>query len=191
MPELQLHPLGIIIGLAVGTFITLVLWWMLHPPKVGLRMERRAGVAAEVTKFAKILVPTQGTMFSDRMIALASKLAKVDLAQLIALYIVEVPLTLPRHAEIPEADRMGKEALEKARLIAKKFGVEITGRLHRARFAGQSIVDVAREENVDLIVMAASTKERFGEVTLGRTVDYVIKNAGCDVIVEKPAEYLR
>ncbi|MCL5985538.1 MAG: universal stress protein [Actinobacteria bacterium] len=188
---LQLHPLGIIIGLLIGTCIVLILFWMLKPKEFGKREVREAEMMMEVSEFGKILVPTLGTMFSERMVALASKIAKTDLSKVFALFIVEVPMTLPADVPMPEIDVQGAAALNRAKVIGKKFGVEIEGAIERSRFAGKSIVDFANNKDVDLIVLSTSVKERFGELSMGRTVDYVFKNARCDVIVEKPAVYLK
>ena len=188
---LQLHPLGIIIGLLIGACIITILVWMLKPREFGKREVREAEMMMEVSEFGKILVPTLGTMFSERMVALASKIAKTDLSRVYALFIVEVPMTFPADVPMPEIDQQGIVALNRAKVMGKKFGIEIEGAVERSRFAGKTIVDFADNKDVDLIVLSTSVKERFGELSMGRTVDYVFRNARCDVIVEKPAVYLK
>lgn len=183
--------MGIIIGAVIGTIISVVLVWMLKPGAYGKREVRQAERTMEVAEFGRILVPTLGTMFSERMVALASKIAKTDLSKVYALFIIEVPMIMPADVPMPEIDQEGVSVLNRAKVIGKKFGVEIEGRVERSRFAGKTIVDFANNKDVDLIVLSTSTKERFGELSLGRTVDYVFRNARCDVIVEKPAVYLK
>lgn len=188
---IQVHPLGITVGLLIGVSIVIILVWMLKPKEFGKREVREAEMMMEVSEFGKILVPTLGTMFSERMVALASKIAKADLSKVYALFIVEVPMTLPADVPMPEIDVQGVVSLNRAKVIGKKFGVEIEGAIERSRFAGKSIVDFANNKDVDLIVLSTSVNERFGELSMGRTVDYVFRNARCDVIVEKPAVYLK
>jgi nucleotide-binding universal stress UspA family protein len=55
--------------------------------------------------------------------------------------------------------------------------------LLQARSAGAAIVDEAIERASDAIVMAARIRKRHGKPTVGDTVNYVLKNAPCEVIV--------
>lgn len=185
------HLAGIIIGIIVGGVVTGVLVWMLRPSKIEFEVARRAEEVKTVSEFSNILVPTLGTLFSERMIALACKFAKIDGASVTALYIVELPMTLPPDVEIPPRDlEKGNEVLEEAKVIAKKFDIKIKTKIEKARVAGKAIVDLATREGFDLIVCSApDSKDRKGRV-YGRTVDYIFRQAPCDVIIEKPAFYI-
>lgn len=146
----------------------------------------RAAAATEGSEFRKILVPTLGTLFSDRMVSLACKLARPDEAEVEVLYVIEVPLSLPATAELPDEVRKAGEALSEAEVIGRTQGVRVRGRVEKARFAGKAIVDVARREGADLIILAAPPKKRHGE--WGRTIEYVFRSAPCDVIIERAAQ---
>lgn len=185
------HITGIIIGIIVGGAIAGILIWMLRPSKVEFEVARRAEEVKTVSEFSNILVPTLGTLFSERMIALACKLAKIDGATVTAIYVVELPMTLPPDVEIPPREmEKGTEILEEAKLIAKKFDVKIKTRIEKARVAGKMIVDLSTKEGYDLIICSApGEKERRGRI-YGRTIDYIFRQAPCDVIVEKAAFYI-
>jgi nucleotide-binding universal stress UspA family protein len=48
-------------------------------------------------------------------------------------------------------------------------------------------VEIAREEAADLIVMGVMLKNRPNEGPLGRTAEYVIREAPCEVVVDRVA----
>ena len=47
------------------------------------------------------------------------------------------------------------------------------------------IVEIAREESVDLIVMGISHQNRPNESPLGRVAEHVVRNAHCEVVVDR------
>jgi nucleotide-binding universal stress UspA family protein len=61
----------------------------------------------------------------------------------------------------------------------------VVGRLVRGRRAGRAIVDEATRRNTEIIVMGAPRRDeqrRSGRI-FGGTVDFVLKNAPCRVMV--------
>ena len=54
-----------------------------------------------------------------------------------------------------------------------------------ARQAGHRIVEIAREENADLIVMGISHQNRPNESPLGRVAEHVVRNAHCEVVIDR------
>lgn len=155
-------------------------------PEVAQHVADRAAAATEESEFTKILVPTEGTLMTDRMVSLACKLARPDEAEVEVLYVIEVPMALPATAELPDEVHKAGEALSEAEVIGRTQGIRVRGRVAKARFAGKAIVDVATREGADLIMLAAPARKRFGE--WGRTVEYVFRNAPCDVIIERAAQ---
>ena len=53
--------------------------------------------------------------------------------------------------------------------------------------AGAAIVDEATDKNADIIMLGATLRRQFGFLTIGETVDYVLKHAPCEVIVVRQA----
>jgi hypothetical protein len=73
---------------------------------------------------------------------------------------------------------------EQAQAIGREYEVPISAQIKQARFAGETIVELAKEGAYDLIIL--SDKPRFmaaapGRTTFGTTVEYVMKNAPCRV----------
>ena len=93
------------------------------------------------------------------------------------VYVVQVPHSLPLDAELPEQVEQGEQALDHAEKVAQEFGLEVEATILQARGAGAAIVDMARENSVELIVMAADYQKKLGELDLGKTIPYVMKHA--------------
>jgi len=53
--------------------------------------------------------------------------------------------------------------------------------------AAKDIVDTARSQGVDLIVMGIGYNRKFGEFDMGHTAPYVLKNAPCRVWLARAA----
>jgi APA family basic amino acid/polyamine antiporter len=104
----------------------------------------------------------------------------------VAFTVLEVPLDLPLDADLPgDAEHKAHLLLDEARAIGDAYGVDVIGRLVRARKAGRAIVDEAERRNSEIIVMGAPRQDahrRRGRI-FGGTVDLVLKNAPCRVMV--------
>lgn len=131
----------------------------------------------------RVLVPVHGSKIDDEAIRLACSLSRRNKAKVYAIYVIEVGRTLPLNAQIgPDLDK-GEKTLEHAEIVAEEDDYQIETDLLQARDAGAAIVDEAAERGVDIIVMGAEYKKRFGEFDYGRTVPYVFKNAPCRVLL--------
>ena len=130
-----------------------------------------------------ILVPIDGSEGSLDALALACLLAKRNKGKVYAVYVIEVARTLPLDAELTPEARRGEEVLTQAEQVADSLDFEVAGELLQARDAGHAIVDEAIERTVDGIVLGMSYKRSLGEFQMGRTAQYILKNAPCQVIV--------
>ncbi|GAC1444954.1 MAG: universal stress protein [Chloroflexota bacterium] len=178
--------LGVIIALTYVSTISSILWWMLHVPKVGDVRQHVDRIQRESSRFARILVPVQGDVVSDRLVALASQMAKFRGARMDVLYIVEVPLQFPIDAVSEEEQRLATATFERAARIANKYDVKISKSIHRARQAGPSIVQYARDHNADVLMMGDVPKSNRRGTRYARSVEYVFENAPCEVIIDRP-----
>ena len=157
--------------------------------------------------FGSILVPILGTALDDDIVQTAGRLAgethdDVEEAGAVieAIWIFEIPLSLPLDAPLPAAQvRRAREALARAKAVGEEYeGVEVATAIVRARRAGEAIVREARRRGVEAIVLAAEEPSRvrggalFGgaggplENYLGDVTKYVIRKAPCRVILTAP-----
>ena len=90
---------------------------------------------------------------------------------------------MPLNAELNEEVEEGEKALDHAEEIARDMGLQVDASILQARSAGAAIVDMSRENGSELIVMATNYQKKLGELDLGRTLPYVMKNAPCRVWV--------
>ena len=58
--------------------------------------------------------------------------------------------------------------------MARDIGLDVEAALIQARSAGAAIVDMARETNSEVIVMAADYHKKLGELDLGRTLQRLL-----------------
>jgi APA family basic amino acid/polyamine antiporter len=141
---------------------------------------------AVALEYRNVLVPVVWRRESEAAVDLACRLATERGASIVALTVLEVPLELPLDAPLPEdAERRAHDLLDEARAIGEAYGVRVTGRLVRARRAGRAIVDEAGRRNSEIIVMGSPRRDRDrrrGRI-FGGTVDFVLKNAPCRVMV--------
>jgi nucleotide-binding universal stress UspA family protein len=182
----QTSVLGAVVALVYVATISSILWWMLHPPPTGDVEQHVRRVTREASRFARILVPVQGDDFSDRLVALASQMARYRGATLDVLYLIEVPLTLPITAEMVDQHKLAADAFSHAAKIANKYDVKINQHIERSRQAGPGIVQYARQNNIDLLLMGDLPKVNRRGTRYARTVEYVFENAPCDVIIHRP-----
>jgi basic amino acid/polyamine antiporter, APA family len=172
-------------------------------PEEALRRERREA------EYGSILVPLMGTPLDDDIVQTAGRLAAEEDAEAFeedkgatieALWIFEVPMSLPIDAALPEAQlKQARAALARAKAVGEEYeGVEVATATVRARRAGQAIVDEARRRGVQAVVLAAEepSKIRGGALLGGRggpldnfvgdVTKYVLAKAPCQVILTAP-----
>jgi APA family basic amino acid/polyamine antiporter len=141
---------------------------------------------AMALEYRNVLVPVVWRRESEAAVDLACRLAAERGGSIVALTVIEVPLELPLDATLPgNAERKAHDLLDEARAIGDAYGVDVVGRLARARRAGRAIVDEAERRNSEIIVMGAPRRDlhrRRGRI-FGGTVDFVLKNAPCRVMV--------
>ena len=95
---------------------------------------------------------------------------------------VRVPSSSPIDAELPELDLAAVGIIEQARI---QGGRRVSGHVERVRAgqAGRTIVAEARAMQASAIVMPLPRRVR-GEGVFGKTLETVLANRPCRVIVE-------
>jgi len=130
----------------------------------------------------KVLVPTDGSG-DEALIKLACSLAKGFKAKVYVVYIIEVERNLPLDSPVNSREEKAERILTRDVDIAEEAGYEVETDLLQARDAGPSIVAEAVEREVDLIIMSTSYEKPRGVVDIGRAVQYVLKEAPCQVLL--------
>jgi nucleotide-binding universal stress UspA family protein len=129
-----------------------------------------------------ILVPVKGTAVDADVVRLAVTIGKAAKAEITAVHVIEVRWNLALDAVLePELDR-GEELLAAAARVAEQGGGTIKTELLQAREAAAAIVDTARSQGTDLILLGMPYRARLGRVYVGRTVQEVYITAPCAVL---------
>jgi APA family basic amino acid/polyamine antiporter len=137
-------------------------------------------------EYRNVLVPIVDRHESEAAVDLACRLATERGASIVPLTVIEIPLEMPLDAELPLGlEEKANDLLDEARAIGDSYGVNVIPRLVRGRRPGPAIVEEAGRRHSEIIVMGAprrAVRRRSGRV-FGDTVDYVLKNAPCRVMV--------
>jgi nucleotide-binding universal stress UspA family protein len=138
-------------------------------------------------RYQRLLVPVDGSLADDHVMTLVADLVHQHQVAITLIYVVEVAQAMPLDAELPDEIDRGelilRRAEEYARTAPKHKLTSVSTDLLQARSAGAAIVDEAIERRVDAIVLSATNRTKYGKITMGETVEYVLKNAPCDVVV--------
>jgi APA family basic amino acid/polyamine antiporter len=156
--------------------------------------------------YSSILVPLFGTALDDDIVQTAALLVSGEPSEeplegstIEALWIFEIPLSLPLDARLPEAQvKRARQALARAKAVGEEYGgVHVATAIVRARRAGQAIVEESRRRGVEAIVLGAEEPSRIRgggrlggraplENFVGEATKYVVGKARCRVIVTAP-----
>ena len=157
-------------------------------------------------EYGSILVPVFGEALDDDIVGTAGRLAAEHPdedeggAVLEALYVFEIPMSLPIDARVPpERVAEARRVLARAKEVGEEYeGVEVATAMVRGRSVGQAIVAEARRRGVEVIVLAAEAptrvrgglrlggRGRASDRVVGDTTRYVVEKAPCTVILTAP-----
>ncbi len=134
--------------------------------------------------FRKILLGVDGSEHSAKAIPVSADLARASDAEVIVLHVREHELTWAADVDLetmPEA----MDLVDGIVRDLKDVGVSVRGEVLRAP-AGQTprvILDVARAEHADLIVLGTRGLSDWGRLLLGSVTHKVMHLADCSVLV--------
>ena len=137
--------------------------------------------------YKKILVPTDGSEFAKKAQKHALFLAKVSGAEIIAVSVTENNFVngLPLDDEVHQLNQILNERSHENLEEFDKLNEDDIKMNHVIREGSPArvILDVAAEEQVDLIVMGSSGKSGFDRFIMGSVADKVVNSAKCAVLV--------
>ena len=137
--------------------------------------------------YKKILVPTDGSEFAKKAQLHALFLAKVSGAEIIALSVSENHF-ISGISSTEEVEQLNQILTDCCKKDLKEFenmnkdGIKISSLIKEGSPA-KAILDVASEEDIDLIVIGSSGKSGFDRFILGSVSDKVVNAAKCPVLV--------
>ncbi len=79
-----------------------------------------------------------------------------------------------------------KRGLEYAEMLFKENSIPCkTHLLIRGLSSGEDLIEFARENNIDEIIVGVKRRSKVGKLLMGSTAQYVILNADCPVVTVK------
>jgi nucleotide-binding universal stress UspA family protein len=182
---LQITFVSTVIAVVFLASIVGVLGWMLRLPKETERTRTATRAARSVNRLTRILVPLLSkSEATDRIVALAAQMVRSRNGSVELLAVIEVPFTLPLDARVEEDEKRALELLDRAESVARQSVTMLNKHILKARNAGSAIVREAELQAVDLILLANTAVRVRGNVQqIDPAVDYVMKNAPCEVLV--------
>jgi nucleotide-binding universal stress UspA family protein len=177
--------IGAVLALIFTTAMVTVIRWLLRvpPPIPAVAAHAKRAVSA----IRKIVVPTNMHTYWERAVELACRLGETQKAEIVLMYVIEIPFTLSLDASMAKAHKTGEEILQKAASIVKNHGLPARTVSERARQAGEGIARLAKDEDADLIVMATPKMRKGLPSVVSRTIEILLHRAPCEVIIDAVA----
>jgi len=136
----------------------------------------------------RILVPIANPATAGTLLHLAGLLARQQVGAVLALQVVVVPDQVPLEEGRRRAEA-SRALLERAMTQAEEVGFAIQTMTRVAHSVAQGVLDTAREEKVDLILLGWRGYTRSLGASMGPIIDVVIRDAPCEVTVAKGREW--
>ena len=131
-----------------------------------------------------ILVPVNDSPHSERAFRWACQVARSNKAQLHALHVIEVPLSLSLEAEITAEVERAEGLLSRYERVAheEKYRGLQAGCL-RARQAGTAIIREVEIKRAEMIVLGIPYNRTLGQCSMGSAASHIFQYAPCQVIL--------
>ncbi|PWU20035.1 MAG: hypothetical protein C5B50_04905 [Verrucomicrobia bacterium] len=145
-------------------------------------------------RLKRILVPVDFSHCSRKALNYAVAFAKSFQAEIILLNVPETAPVPPHQFVVETGDletELRKQAASQLAQWRQSIPQEISARTVTlaSLAADQEIVDLARENDVDLIVMGTHGRKGIAHLLIGSTAERVVRNAPCPVLVVRLREH--
>ena len=136
--------------------------------------------------YKRIILPTDGSEYSNREILRATKLLAEDGEVIILSVATELRKTAFQRSK--DIDRANKESIQEAKeyVAAMKKGFDDSVNVRTkvvVGFPAEAINQVAEEEGADLIIIASSGKSGLHRFVIGSVAEKVLKDSEIDVLL--------
>jgi nucleotide-binding universal stress UspA family protein len=143
--------------------------------------------------FKRILVPTDGSDITAHAVNMAIQLAKLHGAQLLTLSVMDpFPYSavseiqpVPPQEFIDAQQRLASKRVEDVCAAAAAEGLACQGHTVEAVHAWEAIADHAKDQTVDLIVMASHGRKGFAALLMGSEAQKVLTHVDLPVLIVK------
>ena len=137
--------------------------------------------------FRKILVPLDGSKFSEKALQRACEMSKAFDAKITLLYVVEKSPTLnilDRNEYLKLLEKFGTRTLKKAKDIALKKGIDAKTILKEGNIVTE-IEKIVKAEKCDLIVVGNKGMGSITRLLLGSVSNKLAQSSSCSLLIVK------
>ncbi len=146
---------------------------------------RRALSAADPVRL--IAFPFAGETLSEPALSAALRIARVEHATLMPVYLVLVPLAFALEVPAPTQCDAAFSMLEIVERRAARAEVAVDSRVELGRSVRHSLARLIEHERLDRIVVAAASEAGAGGFA-AEDVAWLLEHAPCEVIALRPAD---
>jgi hypothetical protein len=133
----------------------------------------------------RVVFPFTSTALSQRGLDAALRLARVDGATLVPVFLVQVPLHLPLDAALPIQCDGALPVLEAIEQRAARSGVAVDSRIERGRSYRHALRQMLEHEHFDTVVVTAA--DAGGHSGLAPDdISWLLENVPGEIIVIRP-----
>jgi len=144
-----------------------------------------------------ILLPTDFSDCGNYALSYAASLARAFGASIICVHVIEPMVPTVGYSGMTEplpiadiTDQLEDSAERELPKLAEReevAGLKVEEMIVHGEAASE-IVRVAKERNVDLIVVSSHGRTGLGRILFGSTAEAVVRHASCPVLVVKPSQ---
>ena len=148
--------------------------------------------------FRHILVPLDGSSFSEEVLGGAVQLGNAGGARYTLINVVEVqriagvpvePVLLPVDENVlRELTAAAQVRLDRVADRMRQRGLDVVTRIVHDGAPAEAIVRAAQQLDADLIAMTTHARSNFGSLVLGSVANHVIRAATAPVLLYRPRE---
>jgi Kef-type K+ transport system membrane component KefB len=134
----------------------------------------------------RILIPTNGTQSARQAAQVGFSLAPIDDdEEIIVLQVLEKQSSYYVSGQNWEERQLGiaHQIVGELREMGESLGIHTAGEVRHGGNVADVILKIAREENIDLIVMGTNVRAGSDHLYIGPKIERVLMNAPCPVMV--------
>jgi hypothetical protein len=167
--------LVVILGVAVVALVAFSL----------LRERGRRNPKLTTPSPGRVVFPFIGNALSQRGLDAALRIARIDGATLVPVFLAQVPMHLPLDAALPVQCDAALPLLEAIEQRAVRSGVAVDSRIERGRSYRHALRELLAHEHFDTVVVTAAADS--GSAGLAPDdISWVLENVPGEIIVIRP-----
>lgn len=149
-------------------------------PREEAALERIVRIEKMERKEYRVLVALSSARTAPSLVEVGLAIARRHGGEIVCLAVVEVPEDQPLLAGVEQTD-VPQALISEAIRQAREAGLVARGLIKVSHRVSEGIVETAREEECNLIVMGRRPRPSFLEWLFAATVDNVLRETSCDV----------